>query len=445
MIGRVSAMKAVPILVSALLLAPGNAAAVTLPPGSITPPTSGSFLYLNSQPGDPIGGGSEQLYTSADSTIRGTLPLGGEYFDGRVIQGFYVHQWRVSMAAPVGEPLAVGSYMGAMTGVRPAGTPGLDVFGDGRACNTGTGEFDVTAIEYSVYGELMLFDATFVQRCDGYAGALYGRIRVEIPPPTPGVTLPSGSLTVPTSGTFLYLNQPLISGGNYEQLYTTADSTFVAALPQGGDRFTASVIQQGYAHFWYVNIAAPLGQALAVGSYIRAVRLASRTADQPGLDVYGDGASCSAITGKFDVDELSFGPTGELAMFQATFEQWCDNALTALYGRIRVEVGPPLELGVTVREDGMVDNKTGAVSLSGIVSCSRPVRVELRGTISQVIGTFVTSVACDAAGTIWSAVTAGDNGTLAPGSASVSVDVTRCEVVCYSASATRSVRLDAGK
>ena len=57
---------ALAVLVAAIVAAPSAGATVTLPPGSIPIPESGTFLYMNSQPGDYIGGGTEQLYTSAD-------------------------------------------------------------------------------------------------------------------------------------------------------------------------------------------------------------------------------------------------------------------------------------------------------------------------------------------------------------------------------------------
>src|SRR5829696_4359291 len=52
------------LLLAGIGVAPPAAAAVTLPPGSITVPDSGTFLYMYSEPGDYIGQGVEQLYTS---------------------------------------------------------------------------------------------------------------------------------------------------------------------------------------------------------------------------------------------------------------------------------------------------------------------------------------------------------------------------------------------
>ena len=419
-------------------------------------PGSGTFLYLKSQPGDYIGQGAEELYTSTNSFIDGSLPQGGSTFNARVVQGNYVDWWYVTIAAPIGQPLAVGHYGGAVRAAfRPAGTPGLDINGNGRGCNELTGQFDVTAVSFSSYGDVSLFDATFEQHCEGGTTALTGRIRLEIPPPTPGVTLPPGSMTVPTSGTFLYMNQPNTTGGSYEQLYTSADSTFNPSFAQGANLFYSSVIQGNYVHWWYVNIAAPLGQPLTTGSYVHAVRAMSRTAISPGLDISGDGMGCNEIKGKFDVDELSFAPSGELLVFQATFEQWCDSSFTARYGRIRIQNAPPIPpvtLAVTVREEGSASSKTGVATISGTVSCSRVATVEVGGTLTQqvtkrvtVTGAFSTTVACTAPSVTWSATVTGEGGRFGPGQATVVLTATACEPQCVHSDATRTVKLNSSK
>lgn len=182
--------------------APSAGATVVLPPGSITVPSSGTFLYLNSQPGDYIGGGIEQLYTSADSTFSASLPQGGSHFSAAVIQGPYTHWWYVDMAAADGQPLQIGSYTDAERyPFQSPGHPGLSIVGDGRGCNTDYGQFDVNDIQYAPTGELLVFDATFEQHCESpTAPALFGRIRIENPPPPPDVTPPTlnlpGEMTV---------------------------------------------------------------------------------------------------------------------------------------------------------------------------------------------------------------------------------------------------------
>jgi hypothetical protein len=101
---------------------------------------------MNSEPGDYIGQGIEQLYTSDDSTIIGSLPPGGGVFAATVLQGNFDHFWFVEVAAIPGEPLVEGSYTGALRYPFNDGAPGLSIAGDGRGCNTLTGQFDVHEI-----------------------------------------------------------------------------------------------------------------------------------------------------------------------------------------------------------------------------------------------------------------------------------------------------------
>jgi hypothetical protein len=326
-------------VVAAALAAPrGDAATVTLPPGTIPVPTAGSFLYLNSQPGDYIGQGEERLWVEPSSVVDGSLVAPWLFFGGGGGYG-------VELQAPSPQALAVGSYAGATRyPFNPPGTPGLNVSGNGRGCNTLTGSFDVDELTIAPTGEVLVFQATFEQHCEGAsAPALFGRIRIERAPPTPGVTLPPGTVTLPTTGSYLYFNsQPGdYIGAGREHLYTSADTTFTATLPSGGGLFSASAIQGDFDHWWYVDVAAPAGEALAAGSYIRAERWPFQASGRPGLSISGDGRGCNTLTGKFDVDELVRGPAGELLVFQATFEQHCEGGRPALFGRIRIDNRPP--------------------------------------------------------------------------------------------------------
>src|SRR6185437_12735012 len=54
---------------------------------------------------------------------------------------------------------------------------------------------------------------------------------------------------------------------------------------------------------WTLNLSAPSGQSLAVGTYSGAVRTGSSTA--PGIDLYGDGRGCNNDYGSFTITELT--------------------------------------------------------------------------------------------------------------------------------------------
>ncbi|TMC69712.1 MAG: hypothetical protein E6J13_10615 [Chloroflexi bacterium] len=423
---------------------------VTLPPGSVVLPTSGDFLYLNNARG------TELLFTEADSTFNPWVMLeqSGDYFSAFVVQGDYLHSSAVDIAAPPGEPLALGSYVrAARAAFRPAGSPGLDVSADGGGCGTPIGKFDVDQLSFSPSGELLVFQATFEQRCVNTINMLYGRIRIENPAPTPHVVLPVGNIAVPTSGTFLYLNsQPHdYVGAGLEQLYRSTDSTFTGSLNEAGDYFEALVEQGGYAHYWYVDVASPPDVPLAVGSYTHVARAPFRPAGTSGLDVSGDSRGCNTVMGRFDVDELTLWPDGSVKTIQATFEQHCEGLSAAMFGRIRFEGPPPLQLGVALREEGFVTKKTIVANIAGTVSCSKDASVDLSGTLTQVQakgrmvrGSFVTQVACIAPSTQWSVGVSAETGSFATGSATATVDARACDRRCHSASATRTVKLNLG-
>ena len=352
---------------------PSVLAAVTLPPGSIPVPSSGSFLYMNSQPGDYIGQGIEQLYTSGDSTINGWLPQGGGFFSASVIQGNYYHWWYVDIAAPPGQPLVVGSYTGALRWPFNGGAPGLSVSGDGRGCNTLTGQFDVNEISHASTGELLIFDATFEQHCEGFDPALYGRIRIDNPPPPPDVTPPT-----------LYLP------GDISLEATEASGTNVS--------FSVTVSDDR----------------------------------DPNPTV-----TCTPSSG-------SFFPVGTTTVnCQAT-----DASGNVATGSFLVHVYAPLQLAVTVKSQGTVSAKTGVATISGTVTCSRAISVDLSGTLKQLFanrvtisGTFSTHVDCIAPSTGWSASVTGDNGRFGAGWADVAANAFGCELSCHSASVASTSRL----
>lgn len=367
-------VQALVALVVALVVVSPATASVTLPPGSIPVPTSGSFLYMNSEPGDYIGQGIEQLYTSNDSSITGNLSDDGGGFFGSAIQGAYDHWWYVDLTAPAGEQLAVGSYENAERyPFNSYGHPGLSVYGDGRGCNTLTGRFDVNELQRAATGELLVFEATFEQHCEGGTPALYGRIRIENPPPPPDTTPPTLSLP--------------------------------------GD----------------MTVEAPDNTGTSVDYYAYA------TDDRDPNPSF----SCTPASG-------SFFPVGTTTV-NCRAEDQSGNVAT---GSFLVHVVPPLQFGLAVTKTGSVNTKTGVATISGTLTCSREVYVDVSGTLKQlfakrvyITGSFYLNVDCKAPSTQWSVSVTGDNGRFGAGDATAAVNAYGCELSCHSASATQTVKL----
>ena len=174
------------------------------PPASLSaPPPAKASLSLDSEPGDFIGQGRRhRLSQLADATFRarGTSSL------LVMVDGYDAgSSWSISLSAPRGEMLRPGTYEGAQRyPFQPSGVPGLEVSGEGRACNTLRGRFVVHEAEYSRSGALRQFRATFEQHCEGAAPALFGEvaIAVDVTPaqasPTPWVA-PAAAASPPAT------------------------------------------------------------------------------------------------------------------------------------------------------------------------------------------------------------------------------------------------------
>jgi len=162
-------------------------------------------LAMQSDSGDYIGGGQSYLYTPSNAWI-----LAGTNYDNGVsassIVPDYSHWWSLDFAAPNNEPLAVETYLGAMRyPFQDADKPGLDLYGDGRGCNTLTGQFEVKQIEYGTGTDIAAFWATIEQHCEGATPALHGEIlynadaRLDIVVPGSASIFAGRMLTIPVS------------------------------------------------------------------------------------------------------------------------------------------------------------------------------------------------------------------------------------------------------
>ena len=135
-----------------------------------------TVLAMSSQPGDYIGQGLQYVITLSDANfllLSAPTPNVGsfEINDG---QG-----WSADFAGPSSTTrLGKGDYENAQRyPFQPAGTPGLSISGDGRGCNTLTGNFQVLQAGYNNSNVLQNFSANFEQHCEGMTPALFGSFR----------------------------------------------------------------------------------------------------------------------------------------------------------------------------------------------------------------------------------------------------------------------------
>lgn len=153
-----------------------------------------TYLLLNSQAGDWIGGGLTSRVSEADGQFTVMTPFGNEVrlqFNSPTWSSW----WDISFAAPGGVPLVPGSYEGASRFQFGGAGPEMSISGDGRGCNSLTGRFDVLEIAFGPSGALERFAANAEQHCEGAAPALFVAIRYRATsrPPFSITVIPDGA------------------------------------------------------------------------------------------------------------------------------------------------------------------------------------------------------------------------------------------------------------
>ena len=133
-----------------------------------------TFLSWFSDTGDSVGGGEFGRLTTETATFSATGNASGVDIQAR---GAGVEFWHLSFTPPRGGQLRVGSYENAMrSSFRDNVSPGLDVSGRSRGCNTVAGRFDVIEADFSA-SQVRTFRARFQQHCGNSSAALIGEVR----------------------------------------------------------------------------------------------------------------------------------------------------------------------------------------------------------------------------------------------------------------------------
>jgi hypothetical protein len=141
-----------------------------------------TLFFFNSQPGDYIGQGQRFTLTPVD----GTFSASGSSSNLAALSFAGADSWTANFAAPGSAPLTPGVYTGAARyPFQPSNSPGMNISGAGRGCNTLTGQFTVLEAVYGTGGALQRFAADYEQHCEGGAPALAGSVRYNSTFPLP--------------------------------------------------------------------------------------------------------------------------------------------------------------------------------------------------------------------------------------------------------------------
>jgi hypothetical protein len=325
----------------------------TSPPGPIVPPpaglwqpaagttpSTGNYVYLQSQPGDFIGGGGDYLYSEADSVITvhaanghlsvsvdGNEGWGGDFQVMNALSGLEVGYYGDLQRFPFHNPVKGG----------------LSWSGEGRGCNRLTGWFVVDSVTYD--GSTVIgIDLRFEQHCEGVAPALRGEIHWDVNdttnppgpvvPPPAGLWKPAAGIT-PDAGNYVYLESQAgdYVGGGSSYLYTLADSQITAVTT--GARLDVSIKgdERWDGRFQGMNTLS----RLEAGYYGDLQRYPFHNPVKGGLDWSGESRGCNTLTGWFVVDSVTYdGLT--LTAIDLRFEQHCEGGAPALRGQIHWDV-----------------------------------------------------------------------------------------------------------
>jgi uncharacterized repeat protein (TIGR01451 family) len=306
------------------------------PPAGSTP-ASGNYFYVESEANEFIGMGKTYLYTPLnavfETNVTGSvlvmLVTGDEPWHTRLRpMSPYVQLQPGFYNLPNGPSIAKGE---------------MEWDGNNRGCQERLGWFVVDSVTYGASGSLEALDVRFEQRCGPIAPKLRGKLhwRSDDPTQPPGPQAPPPGLwappanVVPASGNFLYLESDpgdFIGKGN-SYLLDATDSTFtrfmfVEDMQIGVSRPPSDSFVLSFDHMKSIPRMEP-------GYYPNAQKAVTGNPTLGGLDITGNGSSCSLVNGWFVVNSVTY--TGEtLTAFDVTFQQFCNgNATVSSRGRVR--------------------------------------------------------------------------------------------------------------
>jgi hypothetical protein len=213
-----------------------------------------------------------------------------------------------------------------------------------------------------------------------------------------------------TSGSLSFSGDPgdYISGGQ-SYAYATANGDLLSVSSSTDNRHVGVSVSAANGDWWYLDFAAPVGQALAPGTYLNATRYPFNGAGT-GLSLFGNGRGCNTVTGSFTIVNAVYGLNGYVQTFDATFEQHCEGLGPAARGEVHIANPPPppaLDLKVVVATSGTASTLDGNATVHGTASCNKPTTITLSATVVEVVkrviirGSFSTQINCTTAGKLY--------------------------------------------
>jgi hypothetical protein len=157
---------------------------------------------MDSDSGDYIGGGASYSWTPANAQI--SITGGRSGIHASLTGSGYPNSswWNADFTPASGDIITKGTYSGATRYPFNGSGPGLSVSGDGRGCNTLSGEFTVREAVFSPSdGSLTTLALDFEQHCEGGTAALRGELLLRYVEPGTATVAPRPPLVTTTTTT----------------------------------------------------------------------------------------------------------------------------------------------------------------------------------------------------------------------------------------------------
>ncbi len=160
------------------------------------------------------------------------------------------------------------------------------------------------------------------------------------------------SLSTAKAETFIYFDSQTgdYIGGGIQQTFTTNDGVFSASRNYDNG---VNITFHG-DDYWHLEFVAPFEAELTPGVYENATRFPFQSPTKPGLSISGAGRGCNTLTGRFEVLEVVYDPSGNVQSFAADFEQHCEGGPAALFGVVRYN-SQNVPAGFDQDLDGVID------------------------------------------------------------------------------------------